>query len=1227
MISGKGIALIRLVGIHLLLMSVSFLNGIFSEAVRLNVEAHPYYQYSAYFNDISGFRVIDGELHAVYSQFVYDQAVFDEIVYVKASQPFDFDTVQRTAIDRFDFFPYSHLFSFTEPSIELISEDMIGVVYPRYVQEGDGRKDLNVVLINREGQIVSRESLCEHVYSKSYLITDDSKTNLLFRNGLPSNPTDYSPYHRFWGTERHFPPDTPYTWVFWEGDIIHGRVHLNTDIYLRRNSWPRFYGLVTISGIVRVSGGGFAYPRDQIFLGGLIENHPIIPFPDRTEEVRRDGILPFGEEARDDKIAYVTVDGSMYHSMVGRVVMEDVNDPEFEWIEGYNQFTIYNSYPPFGEIGEVIGVNRIPKVDTIWTEGPNGVVENTSVFVPMVLWISGDFAGKQTWASSHDVYLKGDLTYSNTIPGLSPDGYDDQGNQVRPPNPTDYLGIISEESIIIQYGHWHPVDSVRVRPNTEDIYMYGVYAALGFGENIWNYGAIKADYLYPKGSTPGQVWNGQRYSNIDLHMFSYPTTEANRWPPGLDYPYYNPLWPEPGAIYNVPRIPYEMTPNPHNANEIVRLRGAVKLFGSLLQRRRGVKGILAGGAVPRDWNIDGEINPNIPPTYGTVPPDRTGYERIIRNDRRLGETDFPPHFPQCAGDGQGDGFSFHYWTSTDGDEFRAVLSRELENFDSLQMASCGDSVLIISGSTIYLFTENSEDFEEMDIGLNEDETVQNIVLSGQNLYLLTNRYLEEFDVYGSVLYHYDLDEESLSVIDSKQRSNLMQTIHGCNGHILWAEAVDNETIAVNQYDPADNQVTVYYWDHNILIDEDFCRTNSKLSLQSEGNALFLIMNYRNAALRGSDTGGDIYIASGAYLFPEQGVTIEFIESPPYQTIECTLNLFMPEGDTIEPEDSPVDNIASLYWTINSDHPDAGSYNISFNIRNRLQGVRDIKSLHLLKRDHPESSWQDMGTPDKVVDSLLTWTGLQGFSEFTFGGYGSNFFIKPYPAAASDPFPEHKQVDIPVNLEKLAWSYIADTTYTNPVGFRVYLSTTDEFAEDSFTWVDYVDDQISFSCSQILPQQLEGETEYYWKVVPTVKSPGQRKRAAHSREPGRTLFQQSELRSDALDCPVWTFKTEEASSVVMHPAFETGLLSNYPNPFNPETIVRFTLKNEASIQLKIYNIRGRVIRVLHDCLMQEGKHEIMWDGRDDNGNHVGSGVYFYRLITAGYDRTKKMLIVK
>ncbi|MBN2829537.1 MAG: T9SS type A sorting domain-containing protein [Candidatus Cloacimonetes bacterium] len=73
-----------------------------------------------------------------------------------------------------------------------------------------------------------------------------------------------------------------------------------------------------------------------------------------------------------------------------------------------------------------------------------------------------------------------------------------------------------------------------------------------------------------------------------------------------------------------------------------------------------------------------------------------------------------------------------------------------------------------------------------------------------------------------------------------------------------------------------------------------------------------------------------------------------------------------------------------------------------------------------------------------------------------------------------------------------------------------------------------------------------------------------------------------------------------------------LIGNYPNPFNPETTINFSISKNSNVDLSIYNIKGQRVRILTNQQYPSGEHSIVWDGSDDSGKNVGSGVYFYRL---------------
>ncbi|MEM9666804.1 MAG: PKD domain-containing protein, partial [Bacteroidota bacterium] len=73
-----------------------------------------------------------------------------------------------------------------------------------------------------------------------------------------------------------------------------------------------------------------------------------------------------------------------------------------------------------------------------------------------------------------------------------------------------------------------------------------------------------------------------------------------------------------------------------------------------------------------------------------------------------------------------------------------------------------------------------------------------------------------------------------------------------------------------------------------------------------------------------------------------------------------------------------------------------------------------------------------------------------------------------------------------------------------------------------------------------------------------------------------------------------------------------LMSNYPNPFNPETTIPFRLSEAGAVRVSVYDVTGRLVRVLWEGDRGAGRHTVRWDGRTESGQGVASGVYLYRL---------------
>jgi hypothetical protein len=106
-------------------------------------------------------------------------------------------------------------------------------------------------------------------------------------------------------------------------------------------------------------------------------------------------------------------------------------------------------------------------------------------------------------------------------------------------------------------------------------------------------------------------------------------------------------------------------------------------------------------------------------------------------------------------------------------------------------------------------------------------------------------------------------------------------------------------------------------------------------------------------------------------------------------------------------------------------------------------------------------------------------------------------------------------------------------------------------------------------------------------------------------------------------------TSEEALIAGKPAVpqEFSLSQNYPNPFNPETEISYDLPKESHVKLSVYNIKGQRVKILVDKIQAAGHKTVTWDGTNEQGDRVASGVFFYRLEAGEFTATKKMVLLR
>ncbi len=145
------------------------------------------------------------------------------------------------------------------------------------------------------------------------------------------------------------------------------------------------------------------------------------------------------------------------------------------------------------------------------------------------------------------------------------------------------------------------------------------------------------------------------------------------------------------------------------------------------------------------------------------------------------------------------------------------------------------------------------------------------------------------------------------------------------------------------------------------------------------------------------------------------------------------------------------------------------------------------------------------------------------------------------------------------------------------------------------------------------------------------------RIAPSQEISRDGFEFEYLDTEIERGVSYAYRIEYVDGEVTRTLFETDLIEtpalplvldqNRPNPFNPSTEIRFSLPTRCAVRLDVFDSAGRLIRVLHDGILGAGGHSIEWDGTNNLGRAVGSGVYFYRLDAGKETISKKMVLLR
>ncbi len=296
------------------------------------------------------------------------------------------------------------------------------------------------------------------------------------------------------------------------------------------------------------------------------------------------------------------------------------------------------------------------------------------------------------------------------------------------------------------------------------------------------------------------------------------------------------------------------------------------------------------------------------------------------------------------------------------------------------------------------------------------------------------------------------------------------------------------------------------------------------------------------------------------------------------------------------------------WTVvASAGTSVGSYNIKFDLTG-VSGITNFNTLHILKRDNESSAWQDvetdLGATVTRSNPYITVSGLSTLSDFAIASVGDN----PLPVSLSS------FQAIGGNGEVfLHWTTESEV---NNLGFIIEKATSKEGPFQELASYEYFPElkgqgNTNVPTSyQFTDNEVENNKTYYYRLI-NVDLNG-----------WKNYYATVQAIPNALGD-----KITQSGTVANR--FE--LLPNYPNPFNPETTIKFSIPSRIDspqkTQVLIYDALGKLVGKLFEGNLPGGVYELRWNGKNRSGNNLPSGIYFILFHSGEYHQVRKIMLVR
>jgi len=257
--------------------------------------------------------------------------------------------------------------------------------------------------------------------------------------------------------------------------------------------------------------------------------------------------------------------------------------------------------------------------------------------------------------------------------------------------------------------------------------------------------------------------------------------------------------------------------------------------------------------------------------------------------------------------------------------------------------------------------------------------------------------------------------------------------------------------------------------------------------------------------------------------------------------------------------------------------------------------------------HPDSlsDLADTSATIDLSDETTYWWKVKAVDTNTSGRWSEEtfHFTTYYPEPPEEfslIYPQDGDTNISM-LPTLIWQPAPDPDTGDRITYSLVYSTHSDFSDS--VMIPGLDEDTSYTFTD----SLKPETDYYWKVYA------------------------SDRFALTTECESPYHFTTGKTGVLVITSPEVprtySLSQNFPNPFNPLTQIRYALPKPSRVSLLVYNILGEEIAALIDAQQEPGYYRIVWDGRDELGRGVCSGIYFYRLRAGDFISVKRMVLIR